>query len=176
MARLRRQEEARSYERMLNPLLKPETFQDRFPNAAHAFAEANRPSKPEDIGDDEFSYNEIHRQVTLIINFLVSIAGVAGTLWVAARWWSTPSRLFLTLGGSILVAIAEVAVYNGYMWRMGQARKKQEGMKEVKEVIETWVVNQDDRTDEKTILIKEKEEDAQDTMRKRNTKVKTETS
>ncbi|KAH6896694.1 endoplasmic reticulum-based factor for assembly of V-ATPase-domain-containing protein [Thelonectria olida] len=175
MARLRRAEEARSYERMVNPLPNPETFQDRFPTAAYAFAEVNRPSRPEDVDDDEITYNDVHRQVTLIINFLVSIAGVAGTLWIAARWWSTPSRLFLTLGGSILVAIAEVVVYNGYMWRMGQAKKKQEGVKEVKQVIETWVVNQDKGMDEKTVLIKEKEDETPDTMRKRKREVKVET-
>jgi hypothetical protein len=175
MARLRHAEEARSYERMVNPAPNPETFKDRFPTAAYAFAEVNRPSRPEDIDDDEIAHSEVHRQITLIINFLVSIAGVAGTLWIAARWWSTPSRLFLTLGGSILVAIAEVVVYNGYMWRLGQAKKKQEGVKEVKEVIETWVVNQDKETDEKTVLIKEKEDEVPDTMRKRNTEVKVET-
>ncbi|KAI5458643.1 endoplasmic reticulum-based factor for assembly of V-ATPase-domain-containing protein [Mariannaea sp. PMI_226] len=174
MARLRREEEARSYERMVNPIPGPELFHDRFP-AARGFAQVNRPSRVEDIGDDDISYNEIHRQVVLIINFLVSIAGVAGTLWIAARWWSTPSRLFLTLGGSILVAIAEVIVYNGYMWRMGEAKKKQEGVKEVKQVIETWVVGQDeDEVDEKSILIEDKAETTHETVRKRILETKVE--
>ncbi|KPM40260.1 hypothetical protein AK830_g6264 [Neonectria ditissima] len=162
MARLRRDEEARSYERMLNPHSGPDAFHDRFPSAAHAYAEANKPTSREDIGDDDVSFSQAHREVTLIVNFMASILGVAGTLWVAARWWSTSSRLFLTLGGSILVAIAEVVVYNAYMWRMGEARKKQGMVGEVKEVMETWVVGQEeDRTDakdEKTVLIKEKDE------------------
>ncbi|KAM5345879.1 hypothetical protein ACJ41O_011740 [Fusarium nematophilum] len=111
MARLRREEEARAYERLLNPLPN-ETFHGRFPHAA-SFAEVNKPTSAADIGDEDVDFNEVHRQVTLIINFLVSIAGVAATLWVVARWWSLPSRLFLTLGGSILVAVAEVAVYSG---------------------------------------------------------------
>lgn len=180
MARLRRDEEARAYERMMNPQARAESFQDRFPSAAHAFAEANKPTSREDIGDDDVSVSQAHREVTLILNFLVSIAGVAGTLWVVARWWSTPSRLFLTLGGSILVAIAEVVVYNGYMWRMGEAKKKQkkvdEKKAEVKEVLETWVVGPgEDEKDEKIILIKEKDDDAQDTVRKRNVEAKTET-
>lgn len=88
--------------------------------------------------------------------------------------------MFLTLGGSILVAIAEVVVYNGYMWRMGEAKKKQkkvdEKKAEVKEVLETWVVGPgEDEKDEKIILIKEKDDDAQDTVRKRNVEAKTET-
>ncbi|KAJ3530283.1 hypothetical protein NM208_g9398 [Fusarium decemcellulare] len=174
MARLRREEEARSYERMLNPV-HHETFQDRFPYSASAFAEVNKPTSAADIGDEDVTMNEVHRQVTLIINFLVSIAGVAGTLWVAARWWSLPSRLFLTLGGSILVAIAEVVVYSGYMWRMEEARKKDGKVKEVKEVVESWIVGEDENKDEKTVLIKEKEDDGNDTVRKRRTEQKVET-
>ena len=176
MARLRREEEARSYERMMNPPAQHETFAGRFPNSAHAFAEVNRPKNAEDIGDDDVSYDEVHRQLTLIFNFLVSIAGVAGTLWMAARWWSTTSRLFLTLGGSILVAIAEVVVYNGYMWRMGEAKNKQSAVKELKEVVETWVVGKEEKDeDEKTVLLKDKGEDSHDTLRKRRTEQKEET-
>lgn len=157
MARLRREEDARSYERMINPPPPYETFQHRFPNTTHAFAEANRPSKLEDLGDDEVTYNEVQRQVMLIINFLVSIAGVAVTLWIAGRWWSLSSRIFLSLGGSIVVAIAEVAVYSSYMWRMGEAKSKQGAVKEIKEVVQTWIVGQDEG-DDKSVLLQSKDE------------------
>ncbi|PKK48144.1 hypothetical protein CI102_7356 [Trichoderma harzianum] len=157
MARLRREEDARAYERMINPPPPLETFQHRFPNAAQAFAEANRPSSSEDLGDDEVTYNEIHRQVMLIINFLVSIAGVAVTLWIAGRWWSLSSRIFLSLGGSILVAIAEVAVYSSYVWRMGEAKSKQGAVKEIKEVVQTWIVGQGEG-DDKSVLLESKDE------------------
>ncbi|OTA07182.1 aminoacyl-tRNA synthetase [Trichoderma parareesei] len=171
MARLRREEDARSYERMINPPPPLETFQHRFPHAARAFAEANRPSKAEDLGDDEVTVNEIHRQVMLIINFLVSIAGVAVSLWIAGRWWSLSSRIFLALGGSIVVAVAEVAVYSSYMWRLGDAKSKQGAVKEIKEVVQTWIVGQegDDKGDEKSILIesKEEEEEQEEQVRRR---------
>ncbi|KAL7817183.1 endoplasmic reticulum-based factor for assembly of V-ATPase domain-containing protein [Trichoderma gracile] len=159
MARLRREEDARSYQRMINPPPPLETFQHRFPHAARAFAEANRPSKAEDLGDDEVTVNEIHRQVMLIINFLVSIAGVAVSLWIAGQWWSLSSRIFLALGGSIVVAIAEVAVYSSYMWRLGDAKSKQGAVKEIKEVVQTWIVGQEgeDKGDEKSVLIESKE-------------------
>ncbi|KAM0480833.1 hypothetical protein ACHAPX_003720 [Trichoderma viride] len=160
MARLRRDEDARAYERMINPPLPLETFSSRFPNAAHAFAEANRPSKAEDLGDDEITYNEVQRQVMLIINFLVSIVGVAATLWIAGRWWSLSARVFLTLGGSIVVAIAEVAVYSSYMWRMGEAKSKQGAVKEIKEVVQSWVVGQEGEDDgDKSVLLQSKAED-----------------
>ncbi|KAF5654134.1 hypothetical protein F25303_1681 [Fusarium sp. NRRL 25303] len=80
MARLRREEEARSYERMINPPPQHETFKDHFPSSAACFASANRPTSASDLGDDDMAMEEVHKQVTLIINFLVSIAGVAGTL------------------------------------------------------------------------------------------------
>ncbi|KAH7237679.1 endoplasmic reticulum-based factor for assembly of V-ATPase-domain-containing protein [Fusarium redolens] len=171
MARLRREEEARTYDRMINPPPQHETFKDHFPSSAASFAAANRPTSSADIGDDDVAMEEVHKQVTLIINFLVSIAGVAGTLWVTARWWSLPSRLFLTMGGSILVAIAEVVVYNAYMWKMDQGRKKHGKVKEVREVVESWVLRKDE--DEKSVLIKEKDK-MEDGVRKRKTEAKVE--
>ncbi|KAF4450557.1 hypothetical protein F53441_6337 [Fusarium austroafricanum] len=174
MARLRREEEARTYERMINPPPPRETFKDHFPHSAASFASANRPTSAADPGDDDAAMEEVHKQVTLIINFLVSIAGVAGTLWVTARWWSLPSRLFLTMGGSILVAIAEVVVYNAYMWKMEEGRKKHGKVKEVREVVESWVLGKDE--DEKTVLIKGKDKTEGDGVRKRRTEPKVETS
>lgn len=142
MARLRREEEQRSYERMTNPPPAAETFSRRYPNAAmtHAFAEVNRPVRESDTGDDDVTYNDVHRQLMLLLNFVVSILGVAASLWIVARWWSTPARLFLTMGGSALVGIAEVALYSGYIWHLGEAKKKDKKAREVKEVMQTWVV------------------------------------
>ncbi|KAH6970088.1 endoplasmic reticulum-based factor for assembly of V-ATPase-domain-containing protein [Fusarium avenaceum] len=174
MARLRRDEEARSYERMINPVPQQETFKSRFPYSAAGFAEANRPTSAADIGDEDIAMEEVHKQVTLIINFLVSIAGVAGTLWVTARWWSVSSRLFLTMGGSILVAIAEVVVYNAYVWKMDEGRKKNVKVKEVREVVESWVLGDDGNKDEKTVLIKEKDDTGSDGVRKRRMEQKVE--
>ncbi|KAK3305855.1 endoplasmic reticulum-based factor for assembly of V-ATPase-domain-containing protein [Chaetomium strumarium] len=143
MARLRRDQEQLEYERMANPLPPMETFSQRFPNSAsmaQAFAAVNRPTREEDIGDDDITFTDVHRQLMLILNFLASILGVAATLWILARWWSTPARLFLTMGGSILVGIAEVAVYSGYVWHLGQAKKQDKTLREVKEIMQTWTV------------------------------------
>lgn len=165
MARLRREEEEKSYNRMTNPP-PVETFYQRYPHAsARAFAMVNQPTSKADIGDDDVTYNDIHRQVILLFNFMVSIFGVAGTLWVAARWWSLPARLLLTMGGAVVVAIAEVAVYSIYVWKMGDAKGKQEAVKEVKEVVETWVVG-DKEKEGKEVLIESKDEDV-DGVRKR---------
>jgi hypothetical protein len=147
MARLRRAEEQRAYERMISPAPAAVTFSQHFPNTSIAkalFAEVNRPIREADMGDDEVTYNDVHRQLMLILNFVASILGVAATLWVLARWWSTPARLFLTMGGSILVGIAEVAVYSGYIWHLGEAKKKETKVKETREVMRTWVVGRDE--------------------------------
>ncbi|KAI1865621.1 hypothetical protein JX265_007944 [Neoarthrinium moseri] len=152
MARLRRDEEERSYERMLKASSTRETFAQRFPTApmsmADSFAEANRPSRQSDWGEDQISHGEVQKQVTLIVNFLVSIAGCAAAIWMVARWWSTTARLFLTLGGSIVVAIAEVAVYQAYSWRMAEGDKKQRDMKEVRQIVKTWVIGDDENKGE----------------------------
>ncbi|KAB5542456.1 endoplasmic reticulum-based factor for assembly of V-ATPase-domain-containing protein [Coniochaeta sp. 2T2.1] len=153
MARLRREEEQRAYERMTHPPPQSETFSGHFLHSsssllAHSFAEVNRPTHKSDTGDDDVSYNDVHRQLMLLLNFVVSILGVAGTLWVVARWWSTPARLFLTMAGSAVVGIAEVAVYQGYLWHLGEAKKKDGKAREVREVVRTWVVGSED-TEEK---------------------------
>ena len=168
MARLRREEASRAYERMVKPPPRHETFDERFPNAARSFAEANRVTNEADLGDDDVTYSEVHRQVMLLVNFLVSIVGVAVTLWIAARWWSLPARMLLTLGGSIAVAIAEVGVYQAYLWRLAQARERQGAVREVKELVETWVVGHDGQDKgEKPVLLKDRNDDAEGTVRRR---------
>ncbi|KAI0128023.1 endoplasmic reticulum-based factor for assembly of V-ATPase-domain-containing protein [Xylariales sp. AK1849] len=168
MARLRREEEQRSYERMVRPR---ETFAQRFPMAptsmstAESFAEANKPYRKSDMGDDSIDHGEVQKQMTLIVNFLVSIAGCAAAIWIAAQWWSTTARLFLTLGGSIVVAVAEVAVYSAYSWRMAEGDKQQQNMKEVKKIVQTWVIGQDD--DIAHMMIQPKGQDTDPSLRRR---------
>lgn len=154
MARLRHEEEERKYERMVASTKMP-SFAQQFPTSTnsivHSFAEVNRPSTKADLGDDDVTYNDVHRQFMLLLNFMVTIIGCAASLWILARWWSTPARLFLTMGGSIVVAIAEVGLYYGYLWHLGEARKKDVKLKEVRQVVDTWVVNKEDESIIKTL-------------------------
>jgi len=190
MARLRREEEARVYERMLNPIPTLETFSQRFPNAAlaTAFAEVNRPHNKTDAdtagpeSSDAAAFKEVNKQLMLVFNFLVSIVGVAATIWMVARWWSTPARVLLTLAGAIVVAVAEVVVYSAFAWRMEQGVGKEVRVREVKEVVNTWVIaggEKDDRgvddegekegDQEVSIIEKEKDEGVEGTnLRRRN--------
>ncbi|KAI0389931.1 endoplasmic reticulum-based factor for assembly of V-ATPase-domain-containing protein [Xylariaceae sp. FL0594] len=145
MARLRREEEERSYERMIRTAPTRESFAERFPLApmAHSFAEVNKPSKMSDVGGDDIEFGDVQRQVTLIVNFLVSVFGCGIALWKAAQWWPVSSRLLLSLGGAIVVAITEVAVYSAYTWRMAEGDKKELKKKERREVVHTWVVGEE---------------------------------
>ncbi|KAL1884143.1 hypothetical protein VTK73DRAFT_6812 [Phialemonium thermophilum] len=163
MARLRREEEERVYERMTRQVPGTETFLERFPSSAHmarVFAEVHRPIKAADVGDDgevinAAAYRDVQKQLMLVLNLLLSIFGVAGALWVLARWWSTPARLFLAMGGSIMVGIVEVSLYCGYLWHVGQARKKESKVREVKDVLQTWMVGTDGAEDPAVAKVKD---------------------
>ena len=176
MARLRREEEERSYHRMANPAPPMETFAQRFPlsSAAHAFASSNQTLGASDV-DDDVTYADVNRQVTLIFNVLVSVVACAGAIWVVARWWPMPARLAVSLGGSLLVGVAEVVVYSGYIRRVSEAKKKEKCVKEVKEVVRTWVVSANDAEDDvnkKPTLIHKRGEDGNFKARRRKKDVK----
>ncbi len=157
MARLRREEEDRVYERMINPPLPKETFPQRFPHSPH-----NNlfPPSQMDVGeDDEISFADINRQMALIINIIISIVACSVALWLAARHWSTPSRLGLSMGGSGMIGIAEVVIYAGYLRRLKEARDKGKKEVELKEIVKTWVIGGDEgiSTIQKSRLIKSKQ-------------------
>ena len=154
MARLRREEENKAYERMISPPPPLETFSQRFPNSPHA---ALFPSAQVDVGEeDEISYADINRQMTLIINILVSIVACSVAIWLAARHWSTPSRLGLSMGGSGMIGIAEVVVYAGYLRRVKEARRKGKKSVEVKEIIKTFVIGGEDEKGDESIPVNAK--------------------
>jgi len=135
MARLRAAEENRLYAQMTNPVLPPtSTPLSHFSTPADLAAAA-----ADDV--DEVTYADVHRQMILIINVLVSIIATSVFIWVAARHWSAPKRLGLSMGGSGLVAVAEVVIYAGYVGRITEAKKVERGKREVKEVVETWVID-----------------------------------
>ncbi|KAK0114763.1 hypothetical protein ONS95_014247 [Cadophora gregata] len=152
MARLRREEEARTYERMTNPPPPMETFSQRFPaaSAARAFASSHQNINTSDPDDDEVTYADVDRQMALIFNVLISIVACAAAIWIAAKWWSTPARLALSMSGSALVGVAEVIVYSGYLRRVSEAKGKEKQIKEVKEIVNTWVVGAGNGTEEAT--------------------------
>ena len=149
MARLRREQEALTYQRMTQPLPALETFAQRFPMSSSAHAFPSTTSDPFATSEsDEITYADVDRQMALVFNVLVSIIACAGGIWVVARWWSTPARLALSFGGSMLVGVAEVVVYWGYVRRVGESKGKEKGKKELKKVVNTWVLGGEGKDDD----------------------------
>ena len=141
MQKLREQEEQRQYERMINPPSQPETFGQRFPNAPKAFAAGLDVGYNAQDEVDEVTYAEVNRQMVLIINVLISIICTSVAVWMAARRWSVPQRLGLSFSSSTVVAVAEVAIYMGYIRRIKDAKTKEKKSTERKEIVDTWVID-----------------------------------
>jgi hypothetical protein len=140
MQRLRKQEEQREYERMINPPPEKETFGQRFPHSTFNPNTYHGQTGVDDAGEEDVTYQDVDRQVALIINVLVSIIACAVALWIVARHWAVPQRLALAMGGSLTVAAAEVAIYFGYIRRVEEAKGKEVKLVEQKEVSEMWVI------------------------------------
>ena len=166
MARLRRDEEARAYERMINPPLATETFQQRFPNASNARLFSESQTEPSEA--DDVTYADINRQMAVIINILVSIVACSVALWLVASRWSTPSRLAFSMVGSILVAVAEAVVYAGYLRRVKEAREKGKKHIEIKEIIQTWVIGDNHSSSEQSELKLISKRPSNELIRRRN--------
>lgn len=141
MKRLRQEEEERRYERMINPPPSRESFNQRFPGAKNSFGSSQLGPFGADGEVDEVTYADVNRQMTLIINVLVSIICCSIAIWIAARRWDVPQRLGLSMSGSGLVAVAEVAIYMGYIKRVKEAKGKEVKKIERKEIVETWVLD-----------------------------------
>lgn len=100
------------------------------------------PTAVDDAEDeDEVTYADVNRQILLIINVLISIVACSVFIWVAARHWSTPKRLGLSMTGSGVVAIAEVVIYGGYVRRVKEAKQREKKKPEIKMILESWVVD-----------------------------------
>lgn len=141
MHRLRQQEENRQYERMLNPPPAPETFGQRFPNSGFNFNPAISHGAPVADEVDDVTFADVNKQIILIINVLISIICCSVAIWMAARRWSVPQRLGLSFSGSTVVAVAEVAIYLGYIKRIKDAKSKEAKKAERKEIVDTWIID-----------------------------------
>lgn len=130
---------------MLNPTPASESFSQRFPTAgaAQGFLFPPATSKPDSDSpndDDEMTYADINRQMAMIANVLISILACSVGVWKAAWHWNVPERLALSMVSSIVVALAEVAIYAGYIGRLSEARQRERTKVEKKEVAESWVI------------------------------------
>lgn len=153
MAQLRRDEEARSYERMINPPL-PVTLQ------------GPRIGSRDVQQEDELTYADVNRQVAAIFNVLLSIVACSVAIWMAARHWSTPSRLGLSMGGGGLVGVAEIVIYAGYLRRLLDAKQTEKKKAERKVIVDTWTTQE--KSPDSTAIDRPKDERGVCGLRLRN--------
>lgn len=83
---------------------------------------------------------DLKDQVTTIVNIIISVVSVVYALW----YWTGTSmqaslghRVLICLFFGILVLVAEVVVYMGYLSRVEEARNKERKKKEVKKIVRT---------------------------------------
>lgn len=130
MTRLRHEEEARMYEQMTRP--QP----DYATPAGAALLTTSFAARQQE--DDEMTYSDVNRQMTLIFNVIVTVVACGVSIWLIARHLSAPSRLALSMGGAFIVGIAEVVIYAGYLRGLMEAKSTEKRKKEVKRVTDTW--------------------------------------
>lgn len=85
---------------------------------------------------------EVKHQLTTILNILITVGSVGYAVW----YWSgssmgadAPLRLLLSIGIALLVLVAEVVVFGGYLRKVDDARLKERSKTEIREVTETLV-------------------------------------
>ncbi|KIW54058.1 hypothetical protein PV05_06449 [Exophiala xenobiotica] len=73
---------------------------------------------------------------SLVFNILLSIVMCAGAMFYLTRWWRNDGlRVLVSLSTGILVGVAEVTVYAGYLRKVKLSREKERTKRETKEYI-----------------------------------------
>ncbi|KIV81853.1 hypothetical protein PV11_04004 [Exophiala sideris] len=94
---------------------------------------------------------------SLVFNILLSIVMCAGAIFYLTRWWHNDGlRVLVSLSTGIVVGIAEVTVYAGYLRKVKLSKEKEVTKQEKKQFIGEYKGEQVDMTS--TIATIEKEE------------------
>ncbi|ODV91165.1 hypothetical protein CANCADRAFT_2883 [Tortispora caseinolytica NRRL Y-17796] len=81
---------------------------------------------------------ETKHEISIIINILVSTASVVVGVWTWAKHWRTGERLLLAMLSGIIIIIAEVAVYMGYIRKIKEAREIERRKREKVKVVKSY--------------------------------------
>lgn len=125
MEKLRREAKEQEYQKLVRPTEQYETLYDNLGQESITPAAASK---------------ELKSQITTIVNVLVSVVSVMYAVW----YWTDSSmklqdswRVLLSLFFGILVLVAEVVVYMGYLNRIEDAKVRERKKREVKKVVTT---------------------------------------
>lgn len=73
---------------------------------------------------------------SLVLNMLLSVVMCAGAAFYLTKWWPNDGvRVLVSLATGVVVGIAEVTVYSGYLRKVDESRRKERKKREKKEVI-----------------------------------------
>lgn len=87
---------------------------------------------------------QIKEQTTTIFNILVSVASVVYAIWYwtnSSGYFALEMRIFLCLFFGLLILVAEIVVYNGYLNKIEAAKRNEKNKKIKKKVIKTFDIN-----------------------------------
>jgi energy-converting hydrogenase Eha subunit C len=93
--------------------------------------------------DEEMTWREVRSQVTVIFNILLSTLATSAAVWKVAGAWDTPARMAAAFASAIVVVIAEVVLFGGYVRRIDEARRRAEKDQERKKVVGVWEIGRD---------------------------------
>lgn len=86
------------------------------------------------------AHKELKNEITTIVNVIISVVSVVWACW----YWTDSSmniqdsyRVLLCISFGLLVLVAEVVVYMGYINRIEEAKAKERSKKETKKVVKT---------------------------------------
>ncbi|EMR08441.1 hypothetical protein PNEG_03273 [Pneumocystis murina B123] len=88
----------------------------------------------------ELSKNElrlIKNQIFTIINILVSIFSIIVAIWIWCKNWTIPMRIITALSSGIVIAIAEIVLYNHYLSSIKKRQEFERNKPLKKEIINT---------------------------------------
>ncbi|KAK6197317.1 endoplasmic reticulum-based factor for assembly of V-ATPase-domain-containing protein [Scheffersomyces amazonensis] len=99
----------------------------------------------QDLSNKEYisparAHKELKSQLTTIVNIFVSVASVVYAIWYWTKSsWNLPDsyRVLLCIFFGLLILVAEVVVYMGYLNKIEEARIRERKKPEVKKIIKS---------------------------------------
>lgn len=134
MAKLRQEEAERQYQSYLN---QPEGEDNFVIDTIGGYKKSQTQSNAKAI-------KETNHHLTTIFNILITVGSVFYAVWYwtgSSTYFNDAYRVLLSLFFSVVVLIAEVVVFGGYLRKVEEARKVERSKREVKTIISSYHTN-----------------------------------
>ncbi|KAG4304634.1 hypothetical protein PORY_002027 [Pneumocystis oryctolagi] len=84
---------------------------------------------------NKYEFQLIKSQICTIINILVSIFSIITAVWIWSKHWTISARVVSAISSGVLIAIAEIFIYNQYLSKVEEKHKLEKKINEKKEII-----------------------------------------